>query len=136
MPNHGTITGFLWLVVGLFISVVYTPLAGGGYEHFWLTVFYGPPILVVIFFFAGMRRSREPEVASLFWSAVLWVCLPIALNLTSLLANTLGFPSLAGWLFAARYWSLLASLVLLIVAGAIHEYIIARFNEKLRNIFT
>ncbi len=138
----------LYLFMGIVISTVYTPLAGGGVEHFVLMAYAGPiaafAVLIALIFYRTERRDRilkerwgvqNPRNwfgrhgwGIFFWSLVVWICLPILFNQGSHLARWMGYPGLGDLLFFFRYNSIFmvgACLVVMTIAWRLIDEFIA-----------
>jgi len=136
------VLAIFWALVGCFISVVYTFLAGGTLEHFFFTAFLAPPIAFFLFIIWGVRELRPPrhagkQVLGLYFPLAITVffCLPIILNGSSLAAGLLGYETTAKYLFSFRYLSLPATLLLFVLALCGSAAIVA-LSTKIRCVVT
>lgn len=136
------ILAIFWVLAGCFISAIYTFLASGTLDHFFITALLAPPIaffLVIAWGVSGFRLPRRGEKQLLEFRLCLSInvffCLPIILNGASIVSSILGYETTAKYLFNLRYLSLLATLLLfvLVLCGISAVIVLSR---KIRGMLT
>lgn len=104
---------FLYLIAGIIISIVYTPLSGGNFESFVWTMLIGPVAVLALLIawvlrgitFSGSWLGRR--VGDIFFRLLVgYFSLPILMNAASHLMRWLGYPKVSDFLSSWRYGSL------------------------------
>jgi len=109
-----------WAIVGLFIATPYTFAASGSLHNFLMTCLFGPPIALLLFVVWLMENQRLSDAdrkrhwlsSCYFWTFMAYSCLPIILNGLSVAVQAAGYQTAADYIFALRYLSLIALLLI------------------------
>ncbi|MFA5358553.1 MAG: hypothetical protein WC310_01870 [Patescibacteria group bacterium] len=120
----GLVVLILYVIVGAIIGLIYTVITGGGGYVFGYSVMLGPICLFLLIVTLEMRLSvkglknrfglrlfRLRLYHYAFPVLLTYFSLPVIFNGLSIVFNWVGWPQMAGWFFAMRFWSLLIVVV-------------------------
>ena len=129
----------VWMLVGSVISIPYTYLAGGNYEHFSTITIFAPAaagILALVYMLGGLwnENNKRPRWGNrYFWILFAYFSTPIILNGISIMIKKMGYELTGYYIFELRYATLVIIPIALVFLFMIFDTIIdfvKKFSQK------